>query len=361
MISFVKRIVKYILAVLFYYSGLLTAWAVLKRIIAPKRAFTILLYHRVLDETDEERHYVQPGLFVSRPVFEKQISFLSRKYNLLSLKELAELLKNKQSPPPKSIAITFDDGWHDNYINAYPILNKYSVPATIFLTTNYIDTDNMFWFTEVSMILAKGKIASKKMVELLKRAKEYNTNISPPQHFGSEENESDIIDSDKVIEKLKQFDHKLVREIITELIEESGLSPEILRRKMHMLSWDEVLKMSRNKIDFGSHGCSHNILTNINMDDVKQELLESKISIEEKLSENITIFSYPNGSFNSKIKIMVEKAGYSCAVVTSARKRSIDEIDLFALERINVHQGISVNLTGKFSKSMFYLHIEGQF
>lgn len=347
MIAQIKKIVKYYTAIFLYYSGLLAFYSLIKKLFLNRCSFTVLMYHRVLEENDVEMEYVQPGIFISRPVFEKQMAFLSKKYNLLSLKELAEMLMNNQSPPRKSIVLTFDDGWRDNYKHAYPILKKYNVPATIFLTTDFIDTDNMFWFDELSMILSMGKISSGKMAEIIKR-NQGDTNESPPQH----------LDSDRFIEELKRLDLKTIREIITELIKESGLSPEKIKRQRHMLTWDEVSEMSENNIDFGSHGRSHRILTNINMDEVIQELIESKNRIEEKLGGQAITFSYPNGNFNSEIKKQVAEAGYSCAVATNSIMRSIDQIDILELRRKNVHEDISVGPNGDFSKSMFSLHIE---
>jgi len=151
MTALAKRIAKYLLAAVLYYSGMLAFFSLLRRFFFNRSNFVILMYHQVLEENDVEKDYVQPGLYVSRQVFEKQMAFLSEKYNLLSLERVTEILEKNQSPPLKSIVITFDDGWRDNYLYAYPILKKYNVPATIFLATDYVGTDKMFWFLEASI------------------------------------------------------------------------------------------------------------------------------------------------------------------------------------------------------------------
>lgn len=144
--NFVKKMIKLILAGLFYYSGLLCLFAFLKRIFLPYGDLVILMYHCILDSANKEKGYFQPGLIVSQQVFDRQMSYLARNHNLLSLEQLIEIFKNNKPIPKRTVVITFDDGWGDNYLYAYPILKKHRVPATIFLSTDFVDTHKMFWF-----------------------------------------------------------------------------------------------------------------------------------------------------------------------------------------------------------------------
>jgi len=357
MFGLFKRTVKFILAICFYYSGSLVLLSVFKRIQADKNNFTILMYHRILDEEDIERDHIQAGIIVSRKVFEKQMAYISKKYNLLSLKELTEILKKNQSPPSKSIVITFDDGWRDNYQNAYPIMKKYNIPAAIFLATDFIDSDNLFWFEEIGMILAKRKITSDKLWEIIEKARKERKSASPPQSSDSPKSGADSIDADRFIEELKQFDHDVILSIIGELRKESGISSEKIKGDRQTLSWDEVLEMSENGIDFGSHGCSHRILPGLERDEVKRELIESKRILEEKTGKTISLFSYPNGDFNEEIKKLVREAGYNCAVSTGAYKIDQEAPDLYALKRIGIHDGATAGPTGRYFRALFAFHI----
>lgn len=92
----------------------------------------ILMYHYVNDEEP-----LKSKLGISPKTFERQMRFLrEHKYNILSLDELADLIKNKKKMPPKTVAITFDDGYLDNYTNVFPVLKKYRIPATIFVVVD---------------------------------------------------------------------------------------------------------------------------------------------------------------------------------------------------------------------------------
>lgn len=94
----------------------------------------ILMYHYINDEEP-----FKSRLGVSPKSFEKQMRFLrEHNYNILTLEELANLITQKNKIPLKTVVITFDDGYLDNYTNAFPILKKYNIPAAIFVVINRI-------------------------------------------------------------------------------------------------------------------------------------------------------------------------------------------------------------------------------
>jgi len=113
-------------------------------------------------------HSVNPGalpenrLAVSTQTFERQMHFLKRHhYNVLPLESIAKLIKERKKIPPKTIAITFDDGYKDNYIYAFPVLKKYNLPATIFIIVNEVDrpqNDRLNW-KEIKEMQDSGLIA----------------------------------------------------------------------------------------------------------------------------------------------------------------------------------------------------------
>ncbi len=103
----------------------------------------IAMYHSVNPVMRQEIKL----LIVSPETFERQMRFLkSHHYNVLPLESLATLIKNKKKILPKTIALTFDDGYKDNYIYAFPILKKYHLPATMFIITDEVGrADRLSW------------------------------------------------------------------------------------------------------------------------------------------------------------------------------------------------------------------------
>lgn len=115
----------------------------------PINNIAILMYHRVNDDIDDLWK-----LNISREVFERQISYISNHYEVLKLEED---WTDRVDPQKKYVIITFDDGYVDNYRNALPILEKYKVPATFFVPTNLMGSNEMFWWDELEELLIKDK------------------------------------------------------------------------------------------------------------------------------------------------------------------------------------------------------------
>jgi len=357
MIASVKRAIKIFLAIVLYYSGLLAGLSFLKKIFYNRGNFVILMYHRVLDENSGERDYIQPGLYVSRRVFEKQIAYLSKKCNLLSLGELAELLICKQRIPPKSLVITFDDGWRDNYLYAFPILKKYHVPAIIFLTTDYIGTNSIFWFLKASILVTNSKLSKAQLGELIDKYESGMNSTKTLPDGKSEEASSILSDRDWFIERLKQVDPKNIPAVLKELSAQNGPAADTVKEDRSMLAWEEVIEMNRNGVDFGSHGCSHGIMPALTDAEIQRELMESKGIIERKLGRKINLFAYPNGDYSSHVIELVSRSGYICALATKEKNKPESDMNIYSLTRINVHDGVSVGLTGNFSPALFRFHI----
>lgn len=117
----------------------------------------IVMYHSVNPQAWPENK-----LSITVKTFERQMRFLKdNKYNVLSLEALGDLIKNKKKLPPKTLSITFDDGYRDNYIYAFPVLKKYNLPAAIFIIVNEVGRrqgDRLSW-AEVKEMLDSGLVS----------------------------------------------------------------------------------------------------------------------------------------------------------------------------------------------------------
>jgi peptidoglycan/xylan/chitin deacetylase (PgdA/CDA1 family) len=127
------------------------------------RLLTILAYHRILPP-DNGFMFDEGVISASPEVFERQMKFVKENFNVISFKDLQGVLnRNEKEDQKPYLIITFDDGYLDNYTYAYPILKKYGLPATIFLTVNYIGTNLIFWWDQIACAL---KIADNKKFDL---------------------------------------------------------------------------------------------------------------------------------------------------------------------------------------------------
>jgi len=131
-----KLLIRRLGSELIFQSGLIRAFQAIN-----KPAWRILMYHRVVDPNTLS-HPLSPGMYVRPETFRMQMLLLKSKYRVISLNELLNDLKNNSAPTTPTVVITFDDGWLDNYTFAFPILKELGLPATIFIATALIGTNN---------------------------------------------------------------------------------------------------------------------------------------------------------------------------------------------------------------------------
>lgn len=339
-----KKLFKWFLAIILYYSGILRLFERFSRY--SKDGFWILEYHRVSDNKEDIL-----GMVVSIKHFEKQMRYLERRHNVISSKEAVEKIENHESLPSRSIAITFDDGYKDIYLNAYPVLKKFNIPATIFLVTDFVGTENLLWFDEV--------------LELIKATPAKHLSIK----FGSSEEAydlSNVYSRNRLILGLLLMMRSANPDERNRYLDEFKALLQV--SKIHnpekiLLNWQEIKVMSGNGIEFGSHGKSHTVLTGLNTLELEEEIAYSKKIMEQNINQPVFIFSYPHGredDFNDSIVAKLRNAGYRAACLNILGKNK-DSRDLFKLKRRGIEKDSSTSLFGWFSKSIFACEISGLF
>ena len=119
-----------------------------------------------------------------------------------------------------------------------------------------------------------------------------------------------------------------------------------------MLNWDEISEMSVNNISFGSHGCSHSLLTLLSDHEMKEEIIDSLDIIQTADTNSIAVFCYPNGNYNECIAGMVKSAGYKASVTTKFGYANTFS-NRYKLNRVGVHDDVTK------TTPLFALHISG--
>jgi peptidoglycan/xylan/chitin deacetylase (PgdA/CDA1 family) len=275
----------------------------------------ILVYHRVND--DHDRYFSGMPL----KVFRKQMEYLADNFNVCSLEEAVERMTRKDIPD-NTVVITFDDGYRDNYLSAFPILKELSIPATIFLATDAIGSQRILWHDRVFSAFRRTRVA------VLDGFGNYS------QRYPLSTVEEKLFAQGAFLKFLWSLDDHEKTFWIDFLVEKLEVTD---RKEMPglMLSWEEVKIMHESGISFGSHTVTHPILSKLSVDRARQEIQESKTVIEQKLRTPIRTFAYPNGrkdDFNESIKNLLKDAGYACALTTKFGTNESDE-DLFELRR----------------------------
>jgi peptidoglycan/xylan/chitin deacetylase (PgdA/CDA1 family) len=278
------------------------------------------MYHR-FSNTEEK-------FKLSKAALEQQLVFLIKNYNIISLRDYVDVLEKKRGKlPNNSVIITIDDGYRDNYEYAYPLLKKYGIPATIFLTTDFVTNKSWLWAdlinyilkkTDLDVITYKNNLFSKAF-DIKTPDKRHQAQLSLFNYFRS-------IDNDAKNNLLIELADKLHVNIPTQVT--ADYQP---------LTWEQIREMNNNGIDFGSHTCTHPICSRLKDDSLKYELIESKKEIERHLNIKADFFCYPNGQpedLNNEVIVEVRKAGYRGAVTTSHGYNG-KESNVFYLNRLS--------------------------
>ena len=268
----------------------------------------ILAYHSVVNDKQYDNNGFQPNASfkIKRRDFESQIKFLKKNYEILPLNVLIDLLKKKDDVTGK-IAITFDDGYRDNYEHAYPILREHEVPATIYLLASIFNNDNiLLWWLQLEETISSAK-------ECNIRFKFMNT-----EYTGTLKNdESKKKFFMKISRLLIKSEPAKQRDLLIALTEAAGLV-ELSDHRDYLLFLEMIMEMKDSGlISFGSHTFSHCALNILSKSDLKRDVLESKRVIESYLGDTITSFSFPYGKslfINKRVLRIVKKAGYLYAV-----------------------------------------------
>jgi peptidoglycan/xylan/chitin deacetylase (PgdA/CDA1 family) len=298
-----------------YRSGLLRVAAGLTE---PRRGptadgrFQILVYHRVGATADRFHPATPVG------VFERQMRYLQRNFNVLSLTALLQAVERREVPA-RAVAVTFDDGYEDLYRYVFPIIREHGVPITVFLATGFIDSERPMWNDAVAAAVrdtrspALGGLPDCRPMPL----------ATPAQR------------EEAVARGLSVLKYRPLRE-------RDDLVAQILRslkvpeyKGPRMLRWEQVKLMHAGGVEFGAHTVQHPILTRLAPTERWYEIFNSKRAIEERLQGPVTHFAYPNGTvrdFDDVTKALVQKAGFASAA-SMIFGTNTPETDRYALRR----------------------------
>lgn len=285
----------------------------------------VLMYHRILPTSDERFHQEEPGMRVTPESFEMQLQELKRHFELVNLSDWVQAKEAGRPLPKRACAVTFDDGWRDNYEYAFPLLEKHQVPATLFAVAEKIGTDFQFWPNIIAALLLNGagpRLAEDSVLNLA------GTSQTRP-------------DAETIAQCIKQLKARTDADIFQAL--ESLQWRMLLSKPMlpALMNWDQLREMQASGlVEVGSHTCSHRRLTDaLAHDELSFEIGKSKQILEQNLDQPVQLFCFPNGDYSQSALDLVHNL-YLAAVTT---QKGINSAKAYRheLARIGMHEDIS--------------------
>ncbi|TGE08040.1 polysaccharide deacetylase family protein [Hymenobacter fodinae] len=313
----------------------------IKRIVTPRAA--VLMYHRIgHTESDIWQLSVAPNFF------KRQLQFLRSNYNVISLDTLLQQHKTNRIQRG-SIAITFDDGYIDNYIIALPLLAKYNLPATFFVPTQTVDSPEEFWWDELEYILLHTPklpqlftaLSTSHLLEFDLENEAILTMEVKQRHRAWVGTQSPTTRRAALYLAVWQEFKKMAAaergEAMSSLRSWAGLVQPLARLEYTTGSYQQVIQADASGlVTIGGHTVTHPALSGLSMTEQYAEVGEGKSSLEQKLGKPIQHFAYPYGDQSAMTQAAVKNLGFQAAFTTHPATITAAS-ETFALGRFQVN------------------------
>jgi peptidoglycan/xylan/chitin deacetylase (PgdA/CDA1 family) len=304
------------------------------------RRSIVLLYHRIMEVSADPW-----AICVSPRHFAEHLEILRQRGRVIPLRELVRRLADG-TVPDRAVVVTFDDGYADNLERAKPILERYDVPATMFLATGGIGREREFWWDELDKVLLQpGTLPGTLTVDCCVRthrwelgdAARYEDDIARRHRSWRAWDKETPTPRHALYRSLYEFMQPLPvserRIVMDELLTWAGSSPTG-RPNYRTLSHDEVTALARSElVEIGAHTVTHPLLSALPAAAQWEEISQSKARLEEILGAPVTSFAYPHGDrsdYTDETVALVREAQFRCACSAfgGAVERSTDQFQI---------------------------------
>jgi peptidoglycan/xylan/chitin deacetylase (PgdA/CDA1 family) len=325
---------------LVYWCGLFHLVGLFRKHLG-RRRLLILLYHRIAPPGgDTAIAGLELDAFVRADQFDGHMKLLRWFGEPLPLDAAFERLRGSSVGPQALIAVTFDDGYRDNFTLGRPIWKRHGVPVTLFPAVSPVDRAEWLWWDELEWIIGHAHLEPGRLRPLAEALED----IAPGP--GWPEVTKVAHDRDRLarllLERMVDLPMELRGLVLTELAERLGVARPGRRHDTHAiepdrlyLNWDELRAMTREGVRIGGHTMRHPRLPSEPASVAVEEITACRTALEQKLQEPITCFAMPGGFYGSREVQILARAGYHLAV-TVEKGVNYPDTDPFRLRRISL-------------------------
>src|SRR5437667_3330114 len=271
-------------------------------------AAVILGYHSVRASPEEEAVWIGPGITHSTKIFARHMELICRRFHPVSLDDILMFVKAGSKLPPRAVAVTFDDGFVDNFEMVAPLLARVGVPAAFYLTVGMIGTSDAPWYARIrhAFLTTPCKIWHSSGLNQLWDLSSWRDGALESAYAscasltgGAQQRAVSLIEQELAVETL-------------------------LPQRRTMMNWSEAKSLRKAGHIVGSHSLTHPNLAHVADDaTLRSELVDSKRQMEKHLEEPVLHFSYPHPALNpqwsERTLAAKQEAGYASAITTTRR------------------------------------------
>ncbi|SHI14744.1 polysaccharide deacetylase family protein [Desulfofustis glycolicus] len=281
-----------------------------------RRHVRVLMYHRFSDDASTQER------FVTAKSLKSHLRYIKQHHPIWSPDEQLTALQKKKPWEPSPVVVTVDDGYRDFYEVAYPVFKDFEIKPVLFVTTGFVEHRSLLWWDKLRVIFEKTSLEklhfslSGKRIELqIKSDGERNRAWN------------------YVADLCRFIKHEQKENLLRQIAENLAVSPEnICDESCQACTWEQIVEMAENGVVIGAHTENHPILSRLDPDRTRNEIVGCKIKLEEKLRTSVDWFCYPQGGpadFTVKTMNIVRQAGFKGSYIAYQAL----QYDLFTLPR----------------------------
>ncbi|MDX3772870.1 polysaccharide deacetylase family protein [Chromatiaceae bacterium AAb-1] len=257
---------------------------------------TTLIYHQVLPEKDPIRPF-EPDI----TAFGQQMKWVKQHFNVLSATEALACLQ-QGALPPRSLLITFDDGYRNNATHALPVLQHYGLNAVFFIASDFLH-GGIMWN---DIVLEALRIWPQTRLDLSQWQLGIHPLTSPQQRLTTALQLLPLIKYRPLAERRQLTDY---------------LARQVTLPRNLMMDDSHLRQLQQAGMEIGGHTCSHPILSSLTQSEARQQIVQNKQYLETLLQQPLLWFAYPNGKpgkdYTTETRTLLQQAGYQAAFSTS--------------------------------------------
>lgn len=287
---------------------------------------TVLTYHAVTTDADED--WIDPSNALPAPEFAEHVRFLARRRTVVPMTALVQALRRGETPPRRTVALTFDDGYLNTLETAAPILGRWSLPAILYLPTGCVTRGETPWIDHLHTAFRFRTRADLALAEFGLGDLRSGTSDDAGRAYASIR--------DRLVVSSPEDRSRILDAVVRQLAP-SAAPPRLA------MTWDEVRALRRlhPRFEVGVHSVDHVDLTSCGPAEARRQIAACADDVERELGERPRHFSCPYNRTSHAVRELVAAAGYESAVSQAPPSLLAAGSDLHRIGRIDGRRSVT--------------------